>query len=331
VCGGACNAVDPVGCAYPGTTTRCRPPECDAGVAVLEAFCQEDGACPTEQTQDCAPFMCLGDLCGGDCTIDTDCAADHYCSAGVCVDKLPDGDACGGDGQCLNGECVDGYCCNAACDGQCEACDVAGLEGTCSPATGAPHGGRAACAGTDLCASVCDGMDPLACAFPDETVACSDASCTGGIATPAGSCDGAGGCSAPDLVSCEPYVCGATECLSTCTGEGDCASGYTCSGGACVPSGADGDADGDGDGDVTTDGDADGHADGDARPEADGEGIDTTGDVETDEGADVEAPPSSGGGCGCVFPGSTPSGGSALTLSFVLGLLVTVVRRLRRR
>jgi MYXO-CTERM domain-containing protein len=306
---------------------------------VLEAFCQGGGACPAEQLQDCTPYVCAGDLCGGDCTLDTDCDPGSYCSAGICTAKLADGEACGGDVQCVGGLCVDGFCCDLACDGQCEACDVAGLEGTCSPVTGSSHGGRAACAGTDLCASSCDGVDTVACAFPDETVACSDASCTGDVATPAGSCDGAGGCSAADLVPCEPYVCGATECLATCSTDDDCADGNTCSGTECVPLAADADADGDGDADAGGDADADADADVEADgggdvPREDGrtDGLDVTGDVDEEAGDGADVPSDGGGGgCGCTVAGSAPASRVAALLLFVLGLVVPAVRRLRRR
>ena len=50
---------------------------------------------------------------------------------------------------------------------------------------------------------------------------------------PAGSCDGAGTCSAPAATSCFPFRCGAAACKSTCTADADCAPPGVCSGGSC--------------------------------------------------------------------------------------------------
>jgi len=159
------------------------------------------------------------------------------------------------------------------------------------------------------------------------------AGCTG---IPGGTgCDGAGGCSAPDLVPCEPYVCGATECLATCSTDDDCADGYTCSGTECVPLAADADADGDGDADGDADADADAEADGDGdvgREDGRTDGLDVTGDVDEEAGDGADVPSDgAGGGCGCTVAGSAPASRVAALLLFVLGLVVPAVRRLRRR
>jgi len=36
--------------------------------------------------------------------------------------------------------------------------------------------------------------------------------------------------------SCSPYVCGgsSSSCPASCNGNGDCATGFTCSGGSCI-------------------------------------------------------------------------------------------------
>jgi len=314
-CGGACDGVDPTGCAYPGDSVQCRAPSCTDGTAILAAYCQGDGACPAEQTQACAPYDCAGNLCGGDCTVDEDCDATHYCSAGVCVPRLEVGAPCAADTQCAGGFCVDGYCCDDACDGQCEACDVADHEGTCRPVAGAPHGGRDACAGTGPCAASCDGTDPEACAFPDETTVCSAPSCDAGATVAAGVCNGLGDCAVPDPVDCAPYVCADDACLDTCDGDEDCAAGYVCGGDACVPATADADAD------AETDVEADAEAD--AAPEADGE-MDGVADG-TEDGDAAET--GGGEGCGCRAAGdATPAG--RIGLLPALGLLP--VRRRRR-
>lgn len=93
--------------------------------------------------------------------------------------------------------------------GACEAQDVCsgevGASATCEP--------RVAAAGTP----------------------CRKASCTSRGGEQAASCDGSGDeVPAPIVRGCAPYECGASACLTSCTGDGDCASGYACEEGACV-------------------------------------------------------------------------------------------------
>ncbi len=145
------------------------------------------------------------------------------------------GTSCGGDNECATGQCVDGVCCDRACTGQCEACDVAGSAGTCSTATGGPHGTRNACAsdGT-LCGGSCDGVHPAACTYPGDSISCRAPSCAGGNATLGASCDGAGDCPAVQTQTCAPFICGPTACNGNCNADSDCASGNWCSGGICA-------------------------------------------------------------------------------------------------
>ncbi|HOX47521.1 MAG TPA: hypothetical protein PK668_28265 [Myxococcota bacterium] len=232
-CAGACDGIEPTACAYPGAETACREASCTNAIAVLAATCQGTGACPAEQTQDCAPAECDGVVCGGGCTLDTDCADRQYCSAGVCVDKLAQGEGCAGDLQCQDGLCVDGFCCDGACTGQCEACDLAGSEGACGPVEGVPHGGRAGCAGSGVCQGSCDGQDPEDCVFPAAGSECAASACAEGLFTPAGTCDGTGSCGVSSQQPCAPYACGDGACLTACTSDQDCASGTECSGGEC--------------------------------------------------------------------------------------------------
>jgi hypothetical protein len=116
---------------------------------------------------------------------------------------LPNGRPCGVGGECTSGVCAQGLCCNRACTGVCEACNLANTGGTCS-------------------------------ATPGNTP-CGTAVCTGGMATPTPTCDGAGTCRPPGPASsCGRYQCGASACLQSCTGNGQCATGNYCSGSACV-------------------------------------------------------------------------------------------------
>jgi hypothetical protein len=231
-CQGACDGEARDACAYPGAETACREASCTDGVATLAASCRGDGACPALETQACAPYACEGTACAGDCATDEDCALGMTCSAGVCVERRPQGEACTAAGQCQSGQCVDGVCCDASCAGQCEACDLAGRLGTCSPVEGAPRGGRSACAGSAPCQGACDGEARQACAYPGSEVECGAASCRDGVETAAATCDGAGGCPAGETRACGACGCGPDGvCLETCGGDQPAESGCGCGAG----------------------------------------------------------------------------------------------------
>jgi MYXO-CTERM domain-containing protein len=207
----------------------CRPAACADGVGTAPAFCPGgSAACPPETSRPCAPYACGLDACLTSCATASDCAPGFDCEAGVCVSGGAEGDPCVASAECDSGFCTDGFCCDAACDGQCEACDAAGAEGTCVPVTGAPHGGRAACAGTGVCQGSCDGEAREACAFPAAGTPCSASACEAGLFTPAGSCDGAGSCSVGSQRACAPYACGDGVCLTSCADAADCVDGYDC-------------------------------------------------------------------------------------------------------
>ncbi|MBI5481607.1 MAG: hypothetical protein HY906_22310, partial [Deltaproteobacteria bacterium] len=310
-CGGACDGIVAVGCGYPGSTTQCRAPSCSGDVATLTASCDGSGSCPPLQTQACAPYSCVGNLCGGPCQTDGDCAATEYCSAGLCIPKLAGGVLCGGNHQCQSGFCVDDVCCDGQCTGQCEACDVAGSLGTCvAVAGGAPHGGRAACAGAGACQGICTGAARTVCGYPGVETECQPGTCADGVEVTAGHCDQAGSCTEGTTLSCGDYACGATACKTSCVGDDDCAAGRTCAGGACVVAQTDGGAPADGGADAATDG-----------PPAP-----TDGPVTGPDGADGGTVANPGGGCGCRAAAGSRAGGVAGLL-----LLLGLTRCLRRR
>ncbi|HKU42542.1 MAG TPA: hypothetical protein VJR89_30500, partial [Polyangiales bacterium] len=232
-CTGACGGSDRDGCVYPSAATACRTAGCVDGIATLAASCVGTGACPGLQQQLCTPYRCGATACAGDCVNSQDCQSDYYCSAGVCVARLAGGASCGADDQCQSGACSDGYCCDGRCDGQCEACDLAGHIGQCTAVVGAPHAGRAACAGTGTCAGACDGSARRDCKYPGAELTCSAAACGGGVATSEASCDGAGACREPERQVCSPYPCAATSCANSCSNDSECANGYTCRAGEC--------------------------------------------------------------------------------------------------
>ena len=235
VCGGVCDGSSATACAYPAASTICRGASCSAGVATLQAGCDGAGNCPAKQTQSCTPYVCGPNACLGNCTLDTDCVSGDFCSAGVCVPALANGNACSGSSQCASGECVDGVCCNVACGGQCQACDVAGSVGTCTTVAGAPHGSRTACT-TDgtACGGTCGGTDPSQCAYPDASVQCRGLSCTNGVITQSAQCTGTGTCPAVSQISCGGAQCNGTSCASAaCTDDSQCATNASCVAGQC--------------------------------------------------------------------------------------------------
>lgn len=219
------------------STTQCRAASCSSGTETLAATCDgANAACPTIQTNACAPYVCGATSCQNTCSSDANCTSTNWCNGTSCVAKFPNGNACTEARQCSSNLCVDGVCCNAACTGQCEACDVAGNAGTCSPVSGAPHGGRTACTGDgSVCNGQCDGANRTACGFAGGTTQCRAPNCNNGQSVVEAFCDGAGNCPAQQQQTCDPYRCSATVCLTTCTTDTQCQTGFRCDAGACVP------------------------------------------------------------------------------------------------
>ena len=162
-------------------------------------LCDGKGACKPASTCPTG-YACVTGICETSCAIDANCAAGFACDTkGSC--KLAAGQTCGGKGECASRNCVDGRCCTSASCADCTSCSVTGHEGACFPvAAGTANGACvAACVGSQL-SGLCDGND-----------AC----------RPAAACPGG-------------YLCNNnTQCAVSCTTS--CASGYYCSGGACVP------------------------------------------------------------------------------------------------
>ena len=156
------------------------------------------------------------------------------------ADGLLPGVTCTAPGDCKSGVCSDGVCCDRACSGACEACNEVGAVGTCKIVAGVPRTGHASCGGSGPCASSCDGVSAT-CSFPGATKACVAPSCAGGLSQPGAVCDGAGACGVLlPAVTCAPFVCDATGCKTSCTGDADCVATHQCASSVCVPRGATG-------------------------------------------------------------------------------------------
>lgn len=167
------------------------------------------------------------------------------------------GQPCESGDECATGYCVDGHCCNTSCEGQCEACDVGAIAGICSPIFGNPHADHTPCDascvdGVATPAGTCSGGDfctapaaivcaPFACDQTECRDSCLDSTdcapgyacepMTGACIADASVCDGDSTLSRQDgtVESCTPYRCSNEgSCLSRCTQNGDCASGFVC-------------------------------------------------------------------------------------------------------
>ncbi len=217
-----------------GAEGACAPLGCNGVSSECPTFCTNDDECPTGS-------YCTGaDVCAPKGANGAACTAADQCAGGPCVDGTCHGPtqigrACDSGLQCASTYCVDGYCCDTPCDGQCQACDV--QEGTCTLVSGAPHGNHTPCAGTGVCAGVCDGAAEAAgCSYP--TVACGT-ECTGNTEID-DVCNGEGECVAGQSHSCGNLVCAADAltCLSACEQSADCQAGFRCSAGDCLPGGS---------------------------------------------------------------------------------------------
>ncbi|MEB2311422.1 MAG: hypothetical protein OZ928_06205 [Polyangiaceae bacterium] len=197
----------------------------------------------------CGNYACTGasGACPSSCANDSTCAASAYCNTatGKCEPDQPNGGVCTTGAQCASGNCVDGFCCNSACTGLCQACSAGktGLaNGTCGSVTGGTDPDNECAQDT---ASTCqkDGFcnGAGACRLYTSGTACGSPTCTAGVAN-AAACDGSGTCKTTPT-PCVPYACSGTACGTTCSGDGQCHSGYYCAtGGTCLAKKADGDA-----------------------------------------------------------------------------------------
>jgi MYXO-CTERM domain-containing protein len=225
-------------CTYASASTVCVGASCDpaTSIAVKDAFCNGSGTCVPGATENCAPNACnaVKTGCGTGCSTDAECSAGSYCSSSNCLVKKDNGAACSAINQCKSNFCVDGVCCNNICDGQCSSCNGT-TPGTCSAVTGAPTGGRPACAtdGISTCGGACGGTSLGACVYP--TSECRPASCDSGVAILAANCDGAGTCPLTTTKVCTPYTCKGTSCATTCVVDGDCGASSYCKAGVCTP------------------------------------------------------------------------------------------------
>ena len=233
----------------------------DVGAAYVFAWGRADGD-PCAADVECAKGNCIDELCCGRpcdglceaCTYDLTGEQDGRCAPILAgddpQDECPAGQQCDGAGECKNEDgqsctlaeeclspyCADGVCCDAACDGECEACTAAlndgGQDGICGPIV-ADTDPDDECPRDDeypgSCGAdgMCDGAGRCR-RFALSDVVCWQPTCADGVATLAGTCNGGGICSWPEMEVCHPYVCGADACKTTCSTDADCVEPYRC-------------------------------------------------------------------------------------------------------
>ncbi|HVU51172.1 MAG TPA: hypothetical protein VHL80_10825 [Polyangia bacterium] len=223
------------GCQKYADGTKCSSQVCTSGALSLTL----DGACAggtcSAATQSCNGYKCTGGTaCPTTCAGDGDCdPSGYYCSGGACTAKAAQGGACTADKQCLGtNKCVDGVCCGSASCGSCQACNVAMHLGVCFALPAGATDPKGACI-DHLAASCgtngkCDGAG--GCQKYADGTQCAPASCPSPSFTlvKPGLC-ASGACDTSATSSCAPYMCnGTTGCRTTCSGDGDCASGNFC-------------------------------------------------------------------------------------------------------
>jgi hypothetical protein len=92
-----CDSAAGLACATAGTATLCEP----RPVSGQSCAGFPDGACAagTYCNNVCLPFGTDGAFCDAS-LVASQCAATHYCAAGVCASRLADGKPCTNDNQC---------------------------------------------------------------------------------------------------------------------------------------------------------------------------------------------------------------------------------------
>ena len=214
----------------------CAAESCVGYMRTTTGTCDNAGTCSGATTQPCTPFTCAidGKSCRTTCMADAECVPPYTCVNGSCG-KKPIGASCGNDDECFSTICAQGRCCMGACSGTCKSCAVSGSEGTCK---NVPDGmdplGQCADEGASTCGldGMCNGAG--ACRKYAVMTVCGMDSCSAGAEHLAGRCDASGACAAGMLRSCSPYVCGTTNCKTSCATSADCVPGFSCVGSVCL-------------------------------------------------------------------------------------------------
>ena len=220
------------------SSNTCKASGCASGFKPCGSSCIDSTTCCS--SNDCTGTCqtCSGP--GGSCVAvksadDTDSCAGTCDSSGACKSKR--GQTCNTvSGGCVGGtSCADNYCCDTACTGSCQACDVSGKQGTCSPTTGSPHSGHAACTSDgSSCGGTCTGKSDGTCNYPTGNCGSGPKCATTTTEIPQSTCS-AGKCPTLAARTCGGnLICSGTACKTTCSAASDCTGGMVCTNNACM-------------------------------------------------------------------------------------------------
>ena len=227
-----------------GTNQICAHAACSGSSFTPDRSCDGEGTCQTAAATACGAFPCSEVGCQKPCTLDADCPTGSYCDeAKKCHNKNTDGQPCatGQNNQCRSNACVDDVCCENDCKGTCSACSKAKTGQDSGRCVGIPAGqdpdNECAVDTANACGKegTCNGGG--ACRVRAVGTSCGTASCSGNTLTPAGSCNGGSTCSAGATAVCSGNLtcASASACLTSCSADANCVSGYYCAGTSCAP------------------------------------------------------------------------------------------------
>lgn len=209
---------------------------CDDAYCV-PAECVHTSSCDYDVGEECIEGRCALRSCSDA----DDCASGEKCQDGQCRPAS----YCEGDGDCAPAEaCEDSSCVAAPCSSDAD-CSPYRCEGTrcatscsqynasCHPDANCRDGEcRLELCDADSAASVCKGylcdLDAGKCEPDCYRIGC----------TPDYLCDDDDRCirrcDQMDDAACEGFACNGSLCKTTCSNDGDCATGYVCESSGCV-------------------------------------------------------------------------------------------------
>ena len=202
--------------------------------------CNAAGDCIQNGTSECEPYVCQGNACLAACSSNDDCQAPSQCVGNKCGKGIANGNPCIADGECESTHCATGICCNTACAGPCMTCvgiqKVSGPDGECGPVLGGTDPNEGCVASSPPCGpdGLCNGQGQCRSNAPDTTP-CGATICAGGSV--AGKLCKSGACTDEAGKPCGAFKCNpqGTACMTSCSANADCSTGFFCKSATCIP------------------------------------------------------------------------------------------------